>query len=95
MTPGGVCGGAPFYQSPVDQKPPPCDVVPPASPMDPHHAQLMDPHHHAHAQLDEPRLTFLVRDAPIMPPFRLEHNFSVSKFIFVLSNHDYSQVISR
>jgi len=81
MTPGGVCGPSPFYQSPVDQKP--FDTVPPPSPMD------------AQRIIDEPRLTFLVREAPIMSPFRLEHNFSVSKFMFLLSNHDYNQVMSR
>ena len=30
-----------------------------------------------------------------MPPFRLEHNYSVSRFMFLLSNHDYNQVMSR
>jgi len=45
--------------------------------------------------MDEPRLTFVVREAPIMPPFRLEHNYSVSKFMFMLSNHDFSQLMSR
>jgi len=82
MTPGGVCGPSPFYQSPVDQRPP-CDAVPPPSPMDPHQ------------RMEEPRLTFIVREAPIMPPFRLEHNFSVSKFMFLLSNHDFNQVMTR
>jgi len=81
MTPGGVCG-PPFYQTPMsDQKP--CDIGPPPSPMDPH------------PRVEEPRLTFFVREAPIMPPFRLEHNLSISKFIFMLASHDYSQVISR
>jgi len=79
MTPGGVCGPSPFYQSPVDQKP--CDAAP----------SLMDPRQ----TIDESRLTFFVREAPIMPPFRLEHNFSVSKFMFMLSHHDYNQVMSR
>jgi len=81
MTPGGVCGPSPFYQSPVDQKL--CEAVPPPSPMDPQQ------------RMEEPRLTFLVREAPIMPPFKLEHNYSVSKFMFLLSNHDYSLVMSR
>jgi len=85
MTP--VAGGPPsFYQSTsLDHKPPaaPCDpavMVPVQSPV-----MIEDP----------PRLTFLVRDAPIMPPFRLEHNFSVSKLMFVLSPHDYNQLVAR
>lgn len=100
MTPGGVCGPSPFYQSPLDQKP--CvDAVPPPSPMmDPSQRGVMLDHTQrvldsSQRSVEEPRLTFLVREAPIMLPFKLEHNLSVSKFMFALSHHDYSQVMSR
>ena len=81
MTPGGA---ATFYQSPTalpaDHNPPLCESVAAPPPV------MAD---------DGARLTLLARAAPIMPPFRLEHNYSVSKFMFTLSHHDYSQLMAR
>jgi len=82
MTPGGAA--PPFYQSPTalpaDHNPPLCESVAAPPPV------MAD---------DGARLTLLARAAPIMPPFRLEHNYSVSKFMFTLSHHDYSQLMAR
>lgn len=44
---------------------------------------------------DELRLTFPVRDGVVLPPFRLEHNLSVSNHVFYLREQVYYTLMQR
>lgn len=44
---------------------------------------------------DELHLTFPVKDGVLLPPFRLEHNLSVSNHVFYLREQIYYTLVQR